>query len=233
LLPASSSSKEDLNQATVVLNSGGPPLAGAGSLLLRGLNHADHIALEAEPHGHTVSVIWVGGNGRAGDIVILPASATSRDMKQAVIHINGKAGDITLQNADCAEEFDVNDASIIDPGTVMVADESGVLSPCRSRYDSRVVGVVSGAGDTKPAIVLGKRTTDSGRLPIALVGKVRCKVDAAYGPISVGDLLTTSDTAGHAMKALDPQRAFGAVLGKALGALQGGASVIPALVALQ
>ena len=51
-----------------------------------------------------------------------------------------------------------------------------------------------------------------------LVGKVFCKVD---GAIDVGDLLTTSQTPGHAMKATDPQRAFGAVIGKALKSWSG------------
>src|SRR6266542_3809372 len=144
LLPDASTKKEYVSQENVLLSSGGPPLTGAGSLLLRGLDRADHIALEAEPRGHTASIIWVGGNGRAGDIVILPASATGRDASQAAIRINGTAGDITLQNADCAEDFEVADASAIDPGTVMVLDDTGVLSPCQSIYDSRVVGVVSG-----------------------------------------------------------------------------------------
>src|SRR5208282_6491995 len=35
--------------------------------------------------------------------------------------------------------------------------------------------------------------------------KVCCKVDADYASIEVGDLLTTSSTAGHAMKAEDPK----------------------------
>jgi hypothetical protein len=56
-------------------------------------------------------------------------------------------------------------------------------------------------------------------MPLALTGKVYCKADAQYAPIEVGDLLTTSSTAGHAMKATDHDRAFGAVLGKALGLL--------------
>jgi hypothetical protein len=33
---------------------------------------------------------------------------------------------------------------------------------------------------------------------------------------SVGDLLTTAETVGHARKAADPLKAFGSVIGKAL-----------------
>lgn len=65
------------------------------------------------------------------------------------------------------------------------------------------------------------------------MGKVYCKVDAQFSPIEVGDLLTTSFTAGHAMKAYDPIKAFGAVIGKALRPLEGGKGLIPILIALQ
>jgi hypothetical protein len=65
------------------------------------------------------------------------------------------------------------------------------------------------------------------------MGKVFCKVDASYAPIVVGDLLTTSPTGGYAMKAVDPLRAFGTVIGKALRPLQKGRGLIPILVALQ
>jgi hypothetical protein len=68
---------------------------------------------------------------------------------------------------------------------------------------------------------------------VALIGKVYCKVDADSGAIAVGDLLTTAATPGHAMKAADPARAFGAVIGKALAPLAKGCGLIPILVALQ
>jgi hypothetical protein len=57
---------------------------------------------------------------------------------------------------------------------------------------------------------------------MALIGKVYCKVDARYSAIEMGDLLTTSPTRGYAMKAADPVRAFGSVLGKALQGLARG-----------
>jgi hypothetical protein len=62
---------------------------------------------------------------------------------------------------------------------------------------------------------------------------VYCKVDAQYSPIEVGDLLTTSPTPGHAMKADDPLKAFGTVIGKALRPLSEGQGLIPILIALQ
>jgi hypothetical protein len=142
-------------------------------------------------------------------------------------------GDIRLTNADCAEDFDVAEAAQIEPGTVLVLGDAEALQPSQHAYDKRVAGVVSGAGDYKPGIVLDKQQARRNRLPIALLGKVYCKVDAQYGAIEVGDLLTTSPTPGHAMKAADPLRAFGAVIGKALRAHTEGQALIPILIALQ
>jgi len=145
------------------------------------------------------------------------------------------SGDIFLANADCAEDFDVavDGADAIEPGAVMTLNDDGSLSQCQQAYDKRVAGVVSGAGDYKPAIVLDKQSQSSHRKPIALIGKVFCKVDAQFDSIETGDLLTTSSMQGHAMKASDPSKAFGAVIGKALRPLKEGQGLIPILIALQ
>ena len=143
-------------------------------------------------------------------------------------------GDIYLTNAgDCAEDFDIADADSTEPGTVMVLGEEEVLLPSYEPYDKRVAGVISGAGNYKPGIVLDKKESQQRRLPVALLGKVFCKADAQFGPIAVGDLLTTSSTPGHAMKSDDPMKAFGAVIGKALRPLKQGQGLIPILIALQ
>jgi len=142
-------------------------------------------------------------------------------------------GDIRLVNADCAEDFDVSSTVKVEPGTVMVLGNEGALSESQQAYDKRVAGVISGAGDYKPGIVLDKRQTSGNRQPIALMGKVFCKVDAQFGAIEVGDLLTTSPTPGHAMRTSDPFKAFGAVIGKALRPLPDGQGLIPILIALQ
>jgi hypothetical protein len=134
---------------------------------------------------------------------------------------------------DCAEQFDVLDAESPEPGTILVIGDDGRLSECQGPYDKRVAGVVSGAGEYRPAIVLGRRESSQARASVALVGKVFCKVDADFAPIAVGDLLTTSARPGFGMKATDSARAFGAVIGKALGPLRAGQGMIPILVALQ
>ena len=149
------------------------------------------------------------------------------------IDVTGDGSDIRLINADCAEDFPVSGDERIEPGTVMVLGEEGALFESRQAYDKRVAGVISGAGNYKPAIVLDAQRNSENRQPIALMGKVFCKVDAQFGAIAVGDLLTTSPTPGHAMTVSDPVRAFGAIIGKALRPLATGSGLIPILVALQ
>ena len=151
------------------------------------------------------------------------------------LEVNGNilaTGDVRLAGADCAEDFNVGDAALFEPGTVMVISDEEKLSRSMKPYDTRVAGVLSGAGDCRPGIILGKRESRSGRLPLALNGTTYCKVDATYSSIAVGDILTTSPTPGHAMKASEPARAFGAVLGKALRPLVAGTGLIPVLVCL-
>ena len=147
------------------------------------------------------------------------------------------SGDIRLIGADCAEEFVSSPTEIIEPGTVMVLNQASNLEQSHQSYDKKVAGIVSGAGSYKPALVLDKKVennnTNNKRIPISLMGKVYCKVDATSSPIEIGDLLTTSPTKGHAMKAEDPYKAFGAVIGKALGMIKDGLGMIPVLVALQ
>lgn len=142
--------------------------------------------------------------------------------------------DIFLKSTDCAEEFNVF-SGLIDPGSVVVLKDGGMVTPCYSEYDKKVAGVISGAGQYKPGIILDKNESldDNNRVPVALMGKVYCKVDADYASIETGDLLTTSNTEGHAMKSIDPLKAVGSIIGKALSPLKNGKGLIPILVTLQ
>lgn len=191
------------------------------------------VAVQGQCFGSGIAVQGIGGRlaGRfegpveiVGDVRLFGSMEVSGD-----VHFTGGI-------ADCAEEFEVNtpDGVRDEPGTVMVIDEHGALTRCAADYDRRVAGVISGAGDYRPGVVLDRGAPgDAGRQAIALVGKVFCRVDARRGAVAIGDLLTTSDTAGCAMRATDPSRTAGAVIGKALGALADGVGLIPILVALQ
>ena len=167
-----------------------------------------------------------GGFGNKGRIIVRQADGNE------AVRIDGGTGDVVLANADCAEEFDLVGDDVA-PGTVMVITDDGSLMASEKPYDTRVAGVVSGAGSFRPAVVMDRRDTGKPRVPVALVGKVYCFADASADPIRVGDLLTTSDRRGHAQRIIDGERAFGAVLGKALAPLAMGSGLIPVLVALQ
>jgi hypothetical protein len=144
-------------------------------------------------------------------------------------------GDIKLANADAAEEFDAHMVSggTLEPGDVMVLGDDGCLRLSHAPYDRRVAGVIAGAADQRPGIILGHDRSRQRPVQIALMGRVICKADAAAGPIAVGDLLTTSSSPGHAERVIDHDRAFGAVIGKAMGRLDAGRGLVPMLIALQ
>lgn len=141
-------------------------------------------------------------------------------------------GDMIL-SGDCAERFATVGGEQLEPGTVVVIEDSGLLRPSERPYDKKVAGVVSRAGGYRAMQAAGEDRPPGGAVPIALAGTVNCKVDARVASVEVGDLLTTSTTPGHAMKAEDPIKAFGAVIGKALYPLGSGQGVIRILVAMQ
>jgi hypothetical protein len=190
---------------------------------------------------HSPQHAGVSANNDAGGFGLW-AKATTAGYFEGNVQMNGDAtvtgtlnvgGDVVLEGADCAEEFDLHDAVDLDPGTVVVLDGNGALEASSQSYDRKVAGVISGAGDFRPGMILDRRAVSHKRAPIALMGKVFCKVDADYCAVEVGDMLTTSATSGHAMKASDSARAFGAVIGKALRPLRSGQAMLPILIALQ
>jgi len=150
------------------------------------------------------------------------------------LNVNGHVftmGDFQCVGADVAEEFDVV-GEVAEPGSVVVLAGQDQVCVSTRPYDRLVAGVVSGAGDLRPGLLLG-RSALPGRQPLALTGRVWVKAEAHCEPIRVGDMLTTSSTPGHAMKATNHAAAFGSVLGKALADLPNGCGLIPILVALQ
>jgi len=122
------------------------------------------------------SQLRVGRQGNEGDIFVLDAQG------EASIHLDGGEGDIVLRNADCAEEFECAEEQIPVPGTVVVLDDDGSVRVGTQPYDRRVAGIVSGAGDHRPALVLDRRRGPRPRVPVAVMGKVFCRVDAHVRP---------------------------------------------------
>ena len=137
--------------------------------------------------------------------------------------------------ADVAEPFEMTKPDEMEPGTVVVIDEdhAGHLMKSTESYDTRVAGIISGAGGVKPGLRLHQEGVMEGDHHVALSGRVYVKADASFGKIKPGDLLTTSSTAGHAMKVQDHDKARGAILGKAMSRLDKGTGLVLVLVTLQ
>ena len=159
--------------------------------------------------------------------------------------------------SDLSEQFDINpsrdregagsdqyrdrygavlDESQPQPGMVVSIDprNAGKLIVSGGEYDRTVAGVISGAGGVKPGMLMGQAGTQAdGKYPVALTGRVYCWCDATAGAIAPGDLLTTSNRPGHAMKVTDHGRAQGAIIGKAMTSLEEGQGLVLVLVSLQ
>ena len=141
---------------------------------------------------------------------------------------------LTIRGADVAEPFDIAEQDL-PKGTVVVIDEKrlGGLKRSTNAYDRRVAGIVSGANGINSGIILSQPGVNEGGQNVAISGRVYVQADATNESIEPGDMLTTSDTPGYAMKVTEHARAQGAVIGKAMSALDEGKGMVLVLVTLQ
>ena len=135
---------------------------------------------------------------------------------------------------DLAEPFRMKEETI-EKGSVVVIDDEhpGQLKTSTRAYDTRVAGIVSGAQGINPGIALQQEGVLDGGQNVALSGRVYVLADASHGAIRPGDMLTTSDQPGRAMKVTNHARAEGAILGKAMTGLNHGQGMVLVLVTLQ
>lgn len=166
-------------------------------------------------------------------------------------YINGVASDVAEYIYDSNADTEAAD--------VVVADPAGKISVIKSSvpYQSSVLGVIS----TEPMLTMGteliKDRSTGEPLPdvkpaarLALAGRVPVKVTDENGPITPGDMLTSSSTPGYAMKwtlldvskakdfeemkkmMAENERRRSAVIGKALEPLGTGKGKIMVLITL-
>ncbi len=172
-------------------------------------------------------VILAMGGGNVGIGTSLPG------VKLEVVG-TARVGILEISGADLAEKFPMSEQG--EPGTVVVIDpdRAGALRPSRAGYDTRVAGVVSGANGLSVGAVLGQCTPEPDAQAIAMSGRVWTRCDATEHAIEPGDLLTTAGRPGHAMKAVDPARSHGAIIGKAMTRLaRGETGLVLVLINLQ
>jgi len=163
----------------------------------------------------------------SGDVIIGRNLAVTGKASTQVLEITG--------GSDLAEPFEITNNESLTPGTVVVIDpdNSGKLMPSKQAYDKRVAGVISGAGGINPGLTLNQQDSFKGGQHVALSGKVYVWATAANGQIAPGDMLTTSDVVGYAMKATDKEKSFGTIIGKAMSSLEKGEGIVLMLVNLQ
>lgn len=177
--------------------------------------------------------------GAAGELFLESESFLNGSKPYAYANLNNdgnfSVASLTIRGgADLAEPFPMDEG--IQQGSVVVIDDEvpGRLKLSTRAYDTQVAGIVSGANGIQPGISLTQEgVLDEGR-NVALTGRVYVKADTRQGAIKPGDLLTTSERPGHAMKVLDHAKSQGAILGKAMSALpEGRTGFVLVLVTLQ
>jgi hypothetical protein len=219
--------------------------AGIVQTTIRSTDERAILVLDSNPAGLAGRYVWTlesGVGGTAGVFGIYDRNANKERLK---IFPTGLVSVNSLEirgGSDFSENFDISDtttngeATQLKPGLVVSINPSqpGKLLLSARAYDRRVAGIISGAGDIKPGLVMSQEdSVADGRHPVALSGRVYVWADASRGAIKPGDLLTTSPTPGHAMKVTNPARAHGAIIGKVMTGLKNGKGLVLVLVTLQ
>jgi len=172
-----------------------------------------------DEYDDTVNLV---GNGEA-----LMVRGSSEFHGRVRIHNPSREGSFPVN---IVEMFEVDDIDYISPGDILAvsAQGGGRLSRSSGAYMRSVIGIVSG----NPTLVVDNTGASRKAYPVALAGKVLCKVDARNRPIRPGDLIVTSETPGCGMAGeMDSLAKIGTVIGKALDGLSDGLGAIPVFVA--
>jgi hypothetical protein len=217
------------------------------------INQSGDLFVAGSKSGYVVDhfVNQTGDAVEEGDVVILNARGAS--------HYCGAGNRIPIPEVDLTDHaYDTRVCGIVlKPVTVSdlpYVEPAPAESPTERQEQSRAMQAQTEQGGQEAAATAvflyehplqalaasPSQDADSTQVAHQRLGKMvtlgafaHCKVDADIAPIVAGDLLTTSPTKGHAQKVLQPEKAIGAIIGKALGRLDAGQGKIPVLVLLQ
>ncbi len=140
---------------------------------------------------------------------------------------------VEVRGADIVEKFKSKET--IEAGVLVTIDENDIRNykTTDKAYQKGIVGIVSGANGVKHGMLLEQEDALAGNTKVAIAGRVYVKATAQNGSIKAGDLLTSSDKSGYAMKSTNRRKERGAIVGKALTSLDKGEGFVLVLVGLQ
>ena len=216
--------------------TGSGTMTNLGSVSFATTIAANSVALGTDTTGNYVGAGATSGNGISGSVsseggtFTVTSNATNANTASTIVFRDGSgnfsAGVITATTtaaryADLAERYTAD--ADYEPGTVLVFGGEAEVTQTTSKYDRRIAGIVS----TDPAFLMNESLEDG--VSVGLVGRLPCKV---VGEVRKGDLMVSSDTAGHAEAWRDESNPpAGSVIGKALENKTGaGADVIEVVV---
>ena len=215
-----------IGDVTKIANSGDSYFAG-GDVGVGTTNVTDTLTIQGSS-GNLIAC-YPGGSRAAG-------AAVFRVESDGDVYADGTvySAATAVGSADVAER--INASEWVEAGDVVEIDPEhvGYFRKASGAYSRRVAGIIS----TSPGVILGNDIDpasdewNDNRPVLAIVGRVPVKVSTENGPIAVGDLLVSSSISGVAMKG-DPAVSIGAVVGKAMEALESGEGVIMAQVTLR
>jgi hypothetical protein len=227
------------SQATAALDVVGT-IRGEGNLVIAGskagyvvdiMQNVDRISLEAGD----VVVISGAGAPVLGQIPVVTVKKATSANDTAVVGIVDQmwyAPDAATKAAYEAQEAASSAATAARAAAQKAAEGRGAKPdlaalPLPDRTISDEQGTLHALPDATSA-------APQGYVSVVTLGAYKAvKVDAAFGGIHAGDLLTSSPHAGYAQKVTDKAAAMGAVIGKALADLPAGAGTIPVMVTLK
>ncbi|MDI6794081.1 MAG: hypothetical protein QME81_14670 [bacterium] len=188
---------------------------------------ADHSAgyFEIDNTNSTSDALFVKSNG-TGDLIEAQSDTNPRFRvtNTGNVEIDGT---VSSPCSDFAEMVEAEGE--FEPGDVLVIGSEGKFDLAREPNSPLVCGIYS----TKPGFIGGASMDEAeneGKIPMAVVGIVPCKVSVENGKIKPGDLLVTSSRPGYAMKGIDPRP--GTILAKALESLDSD-GIIKVIIMLQ
>lgn len=213
-------------------------LSSTGDVNIQGRLTAQDLTIRSGNKAGYVSDYFINAVGDAleqGDVVVVADApvghfhSTQNDIPIPEVDLAAKAYDTRVCGivAKVATENDLPFAESPDPVQARLA--AGTIQPEDLPAPEHPLKALAAPADAGPGKVADRQMG----YMVTMGAFSYCKVDADIAPVAIGDLLTTSPTKGHAQKVLEPERALGAILGKALGALDKGKGTIPILVMLQ